>query len=39
MTGQRNPVMSLAGKLFFDKAIGKDFERGLASLKAAAEAR
>lgn len=39
MTGQRNPVMSLAGKLFFDKAIGKDFDRGLASLKAAAEAR
>lgn len=39
MTGRRNHVMSLAGKLFFDKSIGKDFDRGLASLKAAAEAR
>jgi hypothetical protein len=37
MTGERNPVMSLMGRLFFDKAIGKDFDRGLASLKAAAE--
>jgi hypothetical protein len=37
MTGQRNPVMSLMGKLFFDKAIGADFEKGLASLKAEAE--
>ena len=39
MTGRRNPVMALAGKLFFDKAIGKDFDKGLAALKAAAEAR
>jgi hypothetical protein len=37
MTGGRNPVMSLAGRLFFDRAIGRDFDRGLASLKAAAE--
>ncbi len=37
MTGQRNPLMSLMGKLFFDKSIGKDFEKGLASLKSAAE--
>jgi len=39
MTGRRNPLMALAGKLFFDKAIGKDFDQGLAALKAAAEAR
>jgi hypothetical protein len=39
MSGRRNPVMSLAGRLFFDKAIAKDFDRGLASLKAAAESR
>ena len=39
MSGHRNPVMSLAGKLFFDRAIAKDFDRGLASLKAAAEQR
>lgn len=37
MTGHRNPVMGLLGKLFFDRAIGGDFERGLAALKAAAE--
>ncbi len=37
MTGERSAVMSLMGKLFFDKSIGKDFEKGLASLKAAAE--
>lgn len=37
MTGRRNPVMSLMGRLFFDKAIGADFEKGLASLKAEAE--
>ncbi|WP_457206772.1 SRPBCC family protein [Nocardioides sp. P5_C9_2] len=39
MSGHRNPVMALAGKLFFDRAIAKDFDRGLASLKAAAEQR
>ena len=37
MTGQRNPVMSVMGTLFFDKAIGRDFERGLANLKRTAE--
>lgn len=39
MTGRRNPLMALAGKLFLDKAIGEDFEKGLARLKAAAESR
>lgn len=38
MTGRRNPVMALAGRLYFDKAIAKDFDKGLASLKAEAEA-
>ena len=37
MTGKRNPVMALAGKLFFDKAIAADFDKGLASLKREAE--
>ncbi len=37
MRGERNLVMHGLGKLFFDKAIGKDFERGLASLKKHAE--
>ena len=37
MTGTRNPVMGLMGRLFSDKAIGRDFERGLASLKAEVE--
>lgn len=37
MTGRRGAVMSLMGKVFFDKAIGKDFDKGLARLKAAAE--
>jgi hypothetical protein len=37
MTGERSTVMSVMGTLFFDRAIGKDFDRGLASLKAAAE--
>lgn len=37
MTGQRSAIMSLMGRLFFDKAIGQDFERGLASLKQEAE--
>lgn len=39
MTGKRNIVMSLMGKLFFDKAIGQDFDKGLAQLKAVSEAR
>lgn len=37
MTGQRSAIMSLMGRLFFDKAIGQDFEKGLASLKQEAE--
>ena len=37
MTGTRSAIMSVAGKLFFDKAIGKDFDRGLADLKTQAE--
>jgi hypothetical protein len=37
MAGSRSSVMSLAGKLFFDKAIGGDFEKGLAALKQEAE--
>lgn len=37
MSGQRNPLMAVAGALFFDKAIGKDFDRGLAALKREAE--
>jgi hypothetical protein len=37
MTGSRSAIMSVAGKLFFDKAIGKDFDRGLADLKIQAE--
>lgn len=38
MSGDRNLLMTVAGKLFFDKAIAKDFDRGLAKLKALAEA-
>lgn len=37
MTGTRSAVMSVMGKLFFDKAIGGDFEKGLAALKRSAE--
>jgi len=37
MTGQRNLVFAVMGKLFFDSAIRKDFDKGLAALKAAAE--
>jgi len=37
MTGERSAIMSLMGKLYFDKSVGKDFEKGLAALKAAAE--
>jgi len=39
MTGERGAVMGLMGKLYFDQAVGKDFDRGLAQLKSAAEAR
>lgn len=37
-SGNRNVLMHVAGRLFVDKALGKDFEKGLAELKAAAEA-
>ncbi|SEB28611.1 Polyketide cyclase / dehydrase and lipid transport [Nocardioides exalbidus] len=37
MTGERSAIMSVMGKLFFDKAIGGDFEKGLAALKQQAE--
>ena len=37
MSGERNLLFSVMGKLFFDKAIGKDFDKGLAALKAEAE--
>ena len=37
MTGERSAAMALMGRLFFDRSIGHDFERGLASLKSAAE--
>lgn len=37
MTGSRNVIMSVMGKLFFDTSIGKDFERGLAALKRESE--
>ena len=37
MTGTRGALLSLMGKLFFDKAIGRDFEKGLAALKQSAE--
>ena len=38
MTGNRNFLFDLMGKLFMDKAISKDFDNGLASLKELAEA-
>lgn len=37
MSGTRNVLLAVMGKLFLDNAIGKDFDRGLAKLKAAAE--
>lgn len=37
MTGRQNPLMRLLGRLLFDRAIAKDFDRGLANLKAVAE--
>lgn len=37
MSGRRNVLLAVLGKLFFDGMIGKDFEKGLAKLKAAAE--
>jgi hypothetical protein len=38
MSGDRNIVMTVLGKLYFDKAIAKDFDKGLASIKGLAEA-
>lgn len=38
MAGERNVLMTVMGKLYFDKAIAKDFDRGLAKLRALAEA-
>lgn len=38
MSGTRNVIMAVLGAIMFDKAIIKDFDRGLAKLKAAAEA-
>lgn len=37
MSGERNLLMHVMGKVYFDRAVGKDFDRGLARLKAAAE--
>lgn len=37
MTGSRSAIMSLAGRLFFDRAIGNDFDKGLVALKREAE--
>lgn len=37
MSGDRNLLMTVLGKLFFDRAIAKDFDQGLAKLKALAE--
>ncbi len=37
MSGTRNVLLAIMGKLFFDGMVGKDFEKGLAKLKAAAE--
>jgi hypothetical protein len=38
MAGDRNLLMTVMGKLYFDKSIAKDFDKGLAKLKALAEA-
>lgn len=37
MEGERNLVFAVLGRLYFDSAIRKDFDRGLAALKVAAE--
>lgn len=37
LAGTRNVALELMGRLFFDRVIGKDFQRGLAQLKAVAE--
>lgn len=38
MSGTRNWLLAVLGKLFFDGMIGKDFEKGLTKLKGVAEA-
>lgn len=38
MSGTRNVVFAVLGALFFDRMVGKDFEKGLAQLRAAASA-
>jgi hypothetical protein len=38
MSGTRNVLLTLMGKLFFDRMICKDFDKGLAKLKALVEA-
>jgi len=39
MSGDRNLLFTIMGKLFFDKAISKDFDKGLASIKELAESK
>lgn len=39
MSGRRNIAFEVLGRLFLDKAIAKDFDRGLARLKATVEGR
>lgn len=36
MSGERGLLLSILGSLFFDSMVRKDFDKGLASLKAAA---
>jgi hypothetical protein len=38
MSGTRNVLLAIMGALFFDAMIGKDFDKGLAKLKALVEA-
>ncbi len=38
MSGTRNMLLATMGRLFFDAMIGKDFDKGLAKLKALVEA-
>ena len=38
MSGTRNMLLAVMGKLFFDAMIGRDFDKGLAKLKALVEA-
>lgn len=38
MSGTRNALLAIMGKLFFDSMIAKDFDKGLSKLKAVAEA-